>query len=82
MVQEIITYVIVFFAVGLAVYKSYNRLKKKKSAKSAGTPVKSPVKNRACSGCIAECMLRDLPLKQKNEHARLCAKNIEEFKCS
>lgn len=82
MIQEIITFIIVVFAVGLAVYKSYKKLKRKKSVKLTGEKTESSITETACSGCVAECLLRDIPAKHKKENARLCERNVEQLKCS
>lgn len=82
MAQEIITFIIVVFAVGLAVYKSYKKLKRKKSVKLTGGKAKFPATQSVCSGCVADCLLRDLPVKHKNENAQLCERNVEQLKCS
>lgn len=82
MIQEIITYVIVALAIGLAVYKIYKKLKRKKLLKSTEGKFESSAPQTACSDCIAECLLRDAPKKFKNENTRLCERSLEKVKCS
>lgn len=82
MLQKIITYIIISIAVGLAVFKSYKKLKRKKLLKSTDGKIDSSKTQTACSDCVAECILRDAPLKFKNENARLCEREIDKIKCS
>jgi hypothetical protein len=82
MVQEIITYLIVASAIGLAVYKIYNKLKRKKPVQSANIKIESPATHSACSDCLAECVLRNTPEAFKNENTLLCERNIKHLKCS
>jgi len=81
MVQEIITYAILVFAVGLALLKSYRKLKRKKLLNSTNGQIKSLAIKSGCSDCIAECILRDAP-KLMNENAQLCERSIKKIKCS
>jgi hypothetical protein len=82
MVQKIITYVIISVAVGLAVFKSYKMLKRKKLLKLTDMKNDSYKTQTACPDCVAECILRDAPLKFKNENARLCEREMDKIKCS
>lgn len=82
MAQEIITYVIIVFAVGMAIYKSYKKLKRKKLLKSKPKNTESSASKSACAECVAECILRDAPKKFKNENAQLCERTLEDIKCS
>ena len=82
MTQEIITYIIIAFAIGLAVYKIYKRLKVKKLLNSTKGKFESSVPQTACSDCLAECILRDAPANFKNENAQLCERTIDKIKCS
>ncbi|WP_372948235.1 hypothetical protein [Mariniphaga sp.] len=82
MIQEIITYVIVALAIGMAVYKSYKKLKRKKLLKQSDGKIGSSTSQSACSNCIADCILRNASTEIKNENAQLCEKSIEKLKCS
>ena len=82
MIQEIITYIILVFAVGMAFYKSFNKLKRKKLLKSTKKKTDPEASKSACSVCVAECILRDAPTKFKTENPQHCEKTIENIRCS
>jgi uncharacterized membrane protein YraQ (UPF0718 family) len=82
MVQEIITYLIIVIAIGLAVFKIFKKLKRKKLLQSVDKKSGSSTSQSACSACLAECILRDVPSKFKNENEQLCERSLENVKCS
>lgn len=73
--QEIITYLIVAFAILFVVSKTIKRLKgKKKTARANGLKF-APSNNHAdCSDCAAECMLRDTTKITLDSDKDLCEK--------
>ncbi len=82
MAQEIISYSIIAFAAGLAIYKSYKKLRRGKRIKSADKTTISAVKKKACSDCLAECVLRDAPENFRDENTSLCERDLKKIKCS
>lgn len=82
MAQEIISYGIIAFAAGLAIYKSYKKLQRRKPIKSADETTNPAAKKPACSNCLAECVLRNAPENFRNENASLCERDLGKIKCS
>lgn len=82
MIQEIITYVIVALAIGLTVFKSYKKLKRKSRVKSSFENNKNSELPSGCSDCVAECILRNTTSEVKNENAQLCERSVKKLKCS
>ncbi|SHE48572.1 hypothetical protein SAMN05444274_101487 [Mariniphaga anaerophila] len=82
MVQEVITYIIVAFAVGLAFYKGYLRLKRKRLIKSAKGESRTSTGQADCSDCAADCSLRDASSQTKEGDSRPCKKNFDNSNCS
>lgn len=78
MIQEIITYLIITVAVGIAFYKSYKRLSHYRWKKSE----KSNKSKTGCSDCVADCILRNAAPEVKSENTQLCERTIEKIKCS
>ena len=75
MAQEIITYVIVAFAVLFVVSKTIKRLKgKKKRVKADGLKFPPTNNHVDCSDCAAECMLRDATKITIDNDKDLCEK--------
>ena len=71
MVQEVLTYIIVAIALGMAALKMYKKLAGKKRRKKLDFKKQTFTMEHNCQDCIAECILRDSPaLKRKN--AELC----------
>lgn len=67
MLQEVLTYVIVALAIGIALWKMYKKLAGKKSRKKPDFKNQTFTMEHNCQECIAECILRDSPaLKRKN----------------
>jgi large-conductance mechanosensitive channel len=75
MIQEIITYAIVVFAVALTIQKTVKKFKKKKSVPSDEN-LKAETSNtqHKCSDCIAECVLRDSVSPALKTEDALCKK--------
>ena len=69
MFQEIISYFIIVFAFGVAVYKISGSLKRKKITKE--DPDK---KIHNCSKCSAECVLREIDITVIKQSKALCDK--------
>lgn len=82
MIQEIITYIIIGFAVVLAFYKSYKKLARKNRSKSPNGKGNSPAIHTGCANCTADCILRNASPDVKNENAQLCEQNLKQLKCS
>ncbi len=75
MAQEIITYIIVAFAVLFVVSKAMKRLKSKKKPVAANGLKFAPSNNHHdCSDCAAECMLRDATKITLDNNKELCEK--------
>lgn len=80
MLQEIITYIIVAVAVGLALWKMYKKFsggKRKKSKQVRKTITSAP---HNCSDCIAECSLRDAVPVVRKENEELCETTVAKKK--
>ncbi len=75
MAQELITYIIVAFAVLFVVSKTMKRLKgKKKAARADGLKITPSNNHQDCSDCAAECMLRDATKITFDSSKDLCEK--------
>ncbi|RIH64501.1 hypothetical protein D1164_14175 [Mariniphaga sediminis] len=75
MLQEIVTYLIVAFAVAVAARKIYYKLARKAPHTKASTaPDTSTASNENCAECVTECVLRHADPQTKKENAALCAK--------
>lgn len=74
MLQEILTYMIIGSAVTLAVIKIYNQIRvKRKPQKSNSQNNKTTIQHN-CSGCTADCMLRDMPTQNTAITNEVCKK--------
>ena len=73
MIQEIITYMIIGAAVGVAVMKFVQRFARKKPAKKAVSG-KTISHAHNCTECSAECQLRDLPRMVIEKNGAECTK--------
>jgi hypothetical protein len=71
MIQELLAYIIVAIAIGLALWKTYKKLAGKKRRRKPDFKKQTFSMEHNCQECIAECILRDSPaMKKKN--AELC----------
>ncbi len=79
MLQEIITYIIVAVAVGLALWKMYKKLsgKRKKTKQYRKAPSSAP---HNCSDCIADCSLRNAVPAVRQENEELCETTVKKKK--
>jgi hypothetical protein len=76
--QEIITYLIVAIAVGIAIWKTVITLTVKKGKSTATDFTKEDFKMvHDCNDCVADCSLRNAAPRVKNESAEECATNVK-----
>jgi large-conductance mechanosensitive channel len=81
MLQEIITYIIVAFAVAFAIWKIYKKLAGKKKKKVIYKDATyTPQHN--CSDCAASCTLRDAVPEIRVENKELCETTVVKTKDS
>ena len=69
MVQEIISYIMIGFAVLLAVWKIIQRFRKKRVRKEGGCSPEDAGMPDKCYNCPQHCNLRDELYQQKEERA-------------
>lgn len=72
MLQQIITFIIVAFAVFLAVRKTVKKFSKKKKKTQVDFKNGKFSMQHNCSDCSAECILRDASTSLTKSHPNLC----------
>jgi len=75
MIQEIVTFVIIAFALVIAVRKTIKKFRKKKRSSVNSNP-QNEINNleHKCSDCLAECMLRDTVSSGQQTEEAFCKK--------
>ena len=76
MIQEIITYLLIGFAITIAIAKTYKKFKGKKKSKDINFKKETFSVQHDCSSCSAECMLRDAAIPIIENDHDLC-KRVE-----
>lgn len=74
MIQEIITYIIISFAIGVAVWKTVKKFKKNKKT---GLKEEQITMHHNCSNCPADCILRDASASVIKDHPGLVCEKKE-----
>lgn len=74
MIQEIITYLLIGFAITIAISKTYKKFKGKKKSKNINFKKEIFSTPHDCSSCDAECMLRDAVKPNTQNNQDLCKK--------
>ena len=75
MIQQVLTYLIIACAAGLALWKIYNKLSGKKRRKKIDLKKQTFPMKHNCKECIADCILRDSPA-MKRGNSELCETKV------
>jgi hypothetical protein len=77
MLQEILTYLIIAFAAGTAIWKLYITLSVKKRSKKTDFTKEKFTLQHDCSDCAADCSIRNAAPRIIQENAKICETNIK-----